>query len=343
MAAIQQRTVHCDRPFITYPTRDRLYGLCWRPDVSSLRIAASTFIPGEYANKIEIFHPTANQKEVVSALEIDHPYPPTKIMWSPASLNSHVELLATTADFLRLWTISDSSIELHSRFTEKKNNNDACAPLTSFDWNEVEPNIIGTSSTGTTCTIWDINQPTSPKHQIVAHDTEVYDIAFSSSDPKKFASVGGDGSLRLFDLRSLASSTIVYETPDKAALLRLAWNKRDDRFIATFADDSSKISVIDLRRPIYPMVELNKHKAGVNSISWSPHSRYDLCSAGEDNTAIVYDVCASMTRPGENVDGPWKSYPLLQSDEPINQIRWSPTEPNCIALCDEKALHVVQM
>lgn len=46
-----------------------------------------------------------------------------------------------------------------------------------------------------------MQQPTSPKHQIVAHDTEVYDIAFSSSDPKKFASVGGDGSLRLFDLR----------------------------------------------------------------------------------------------------------------------------------------------
>lgn len=141
--------------------------------------------------------------------------------------------------------------------------------------------------------------------------------------------------------RSLASSTIVYETPDKTALLRLAWNKRDDRFIATFADDSTKISVIDLRRPIYPMAVLDQHKAGVNSMSWSPHSRYDLCSAGEDNTAIVYDICAQMTRSGENVEGP--CYTLLKSDEPINQIRWSPTEPNCIALCDEKALHVVQM
>ncbi|KAG1708402.1 hypothetical protein DVH05_025080 [Phytophthora capsici] len=339
--ATPQRSVFCDRPFITYPTRDRLYGLCWRPDVSSLRIAASTFIPGEYANKIEIFHPAANQKEVVSALEIDHPYPPTKIMWSPASLNSHVELLATTADFLRLWTISDSSIELHSRFTEKKNNNDACAPLTSFDWNELEPNIIGTSSTGTTCAIWDINQPASPLNRIVTHDTEVYDIAFSSSDPKKFSAVGGDGSLRLFDLRSLDGSIITYIHPDATPLLRLAWNKRDDRFIATFADDSSKISVIDLRRPLIPMTELDHHKAPVNSMSWSPHSRYDLCSAGEDNTAFVYDICAQMTRSGENVDG--RCYSLLTSDEPINQIRWSPTEPNCIALCDEKALHVVQM
>lgn len=31
-----------------------------------------------------------------------------------------------------------------------------CAPLTSFDWNEKYPNIIGTASIDTTCTIWDV-------------------------------------------------------------------------------------------------------------------------------------------------------------------------------------------
>lgn len=31
-----------------------------------------------------------------------------------------------------------------------------CAPLTSFDWNEVDPRILGTSSIDTTCTIWDV-------------------------------------------------------------------------------------------------------------------------------------------------------------------------------------------
>ena len=33
-------------------------------------------------------------------------------------------------------------------------NSDFCAPLTSFDWNEVDPNLLGTSSIDTTCTIW---------------------------------------------------------------------------------------------------------------------------------------------------------------------------------------------
>ena len=38
-------------------------------------------------------------------------------------------------------------------FVQNKNS-EFCAPLTSFDWNETDPNIIGASSIDTTCTIW---------------------------------------------------------------------------------------------------------------------------------------------------------------------------------------------
>ena len=57
---------------------------------------------------------------------------------------------------------------------------------------------------------------------------QVYDIACACGT-KVFASVGADGSVRLFDLRSLEHSTIIYESappPDSAPLLRLAWNKQ---------------------------------------------------------------------------------------------------------------------
>ena len=39
-------------------------------------------------------------------------------------------------------------------FVTQNKNSDFCAPLTSFDWNEVDPNLLGTSSIDTTCTIW---------------------------------------------------------------------------------------------------------------------------------------------------------------------------------------------
>jgi WD repeat-containing protein 68 len=29
-----------------------------------------------------------------------------------------------------------------------------CAPLTSFDWNEVDPSMVASCSIDTTCTIW---------------------------------------------------------------------------------------------------------------------------------------------------------------------------------------------
>ena len=35
------------------------------------------------------------------------------------------------------------------------------APLTSFDWNEVDPNLLGTSSIDTTCTVWGLETGTS--------------------------------------------------------------------------------------------------------------------------------------------------------------------------------------
>ena len=38
-------------------------------------------------------------------------------------------------------------------FSQNKNS-EFCAPLTSFDWNETDPNLLAASSIDTTCTIW---------------------------------------------------------------------------------------------------------------------------------------------------------------------------------------------
>lgn len=55
-------------------------------------------------------------------------------------------------------------------------------------------------------------QKQAVKTQLIAHDKEVYDISFANGkDTNLFSTVGADGSLRLFDLRSLEHSTILYE------------------------------------------------------------------------------------------------------------------------------------
>lgn len=57
-----------------------------------------------------------------------------------------------------------------------------------------------------------------------------------------FASVGADGSVRMFDLRHLEHSTIIYEDPQHHPLLRLCWNKQDPNYLATMAMDGMEVS-----------------------------------------------------------------------------------------------------
>lgn len=42
------------RVFISYRSPHRLYGLCWGTKPNDLRVAASTFIPEEYVNKLQV-------------------------------------------------------------------------------------------------------------------------------------------------------------------------------------------------------------------------------------------------------------------------------------------------
>lgn len=59
-----------------------------------------------------------------------------------------------------------------------------------------------------------------------------------------FASVGADGSVRMFDLRHLEHSTIIYEDPQHRPLLRLAWNRQDPSYLATISMDACEVFFI---------------------------------------------------------------------------------------------------
>ena len=107
--------------------------------------------------------------------------------------------------------------------------------MTSFDWNQIDKKIIGTSSIDTTCTIWDIEKE-QVSTQLIAHDKSVYDICFAQ-DAHMFASAGEVGSARHFDLRDLEHSTIIFESEDQTPLLRVAWNRMDPNYLATIMTD----------------------------------------------------------------------------------------------------------
>ncbi|CAJ0939853.1 unnamed protein product, partial [Mesorhabditis belari] len=327
-----------------------LFSSCWSPSMDPhkrFRLAVSSFIE-EYSNKVSIVQLDESCSELMLRSTFDHPYPATKLLWIPDSKGTFPDLLATSGDYLRLWRLgSDDGATLEALLNTNRTA-EYCAPLTSFDWNEIDLNLIGTSSIDTTCTVWQLETGQvigqtrngrvdgSVRTQLIAHDSEVFDIAFSRHSKDVFASVGNDGSVRMFDLRHLDHSTIIYEDAGKQPLLRIGWNKQDNNYLCTFAKDSSEVVCVDTRVPCTPVARLRNHRAPVNGISWAPHSSCHLCTAGDDSQALIWDI-HELPRP---VDDPILAY---QAAAEVNQVHWSAAFPDWISICYNNRLEILRV
>ena len=289
----------------------------------------------EYSNKVDIV--SLDEETGTFPAEpthsFTHPYPCTKIMFIPDKEGTHEDLVATTGDYLRVWHIKEDGVRLKSLLNNNKNS-EFCAPLTSFDWNDANPARVGTSSLDTTCTIWDIEKETVDT-QLIAHDKEVYDIAFAKNE-HIFGSVGADGSVRIFDLRSLEHSTITYESKDLKPLLRLQWNKQDPNYMATFTANGTSCIILDIRVPSVPVAELRGHSASVNAMAWAPHSSCHICTAGDDNMALIWDL-SQMPKP---IEDPILAY---TADAEINQLQWSAAQPDWVAIAFDKRMQILRV
>ncbi|KAK0213013.1 WD40-repeat-containing domain protein [Desarmillaria ectypa] len=285
---------------------------------------------------------TDQYPDFATLCEAPHGYPATSLQWQPASATSHswtqksptTELLATTGDALRVWEYaSDASSQMSSYVgrqsaamshsltlktalsgQSKVQNQSTGAPLTNFSWNEKVPSLIVTSSIDTTCTVWNIDTAAAIT-QLIAHDREVYDVAWLPGSTDIFVSVGADGSLRAFDLRSLEHSTILYETPapknvpvpsvspsssarpPTSPLLRIAFNPSDSNYMSTFHMDGSEVQILDMRSPGQPVIELKVHHGPVNALGWGSAEHPLLATAADDCQLLLWDL-ASYTQTG---------------------------------------------
>ncbi|KIY63353.1 WD40 repeat-like protein [Cylindrobasidium torrendii FP15055 ss-10] len=317
---------------------------------SSYRLGIGSFIEN-FSNRIAVvglqdesvlveedYH---DYPDFVTLCEVAHGYPATSLQWQPASSVNHAwsskaastELLATTGDALRIWEYASEtspqmssyvgrqsapvshSLQLKSALSgQNKTQNQATgAPLTNFSWNEKAPSLIVTSSIDTTCTVWNIDTAGAVT-QLIAHDREVYDVAWLPQSTDIFVSVGADGSLRAFDLRSLEHSTILYETPapknvqpsaspsstarpPTSPLLRIAFNPHDSNYMSTFHQDGSEVQILDMRSPGHPVLELKAHSAPINSLGWGTSDRPLLATAGEDCQLLLWDLAGHTVAP----------------------------------------------
>ncbi|KIK68834.1 hypothetical protein GYMLUDRAFT_34827 [Collybiopsis luxurians FD-317 M1] len=299
--------------------------------------------------------------DFVTLCDAHHGYPVTSLQWQPASALSYqwtqksptTELMATTGDALRLWEYSGDTQPVISSYVgrpssgghslnlktalsgqSKVQNNSSGAPLTNFSWNEKAPSLIVTSSIDTTCTVWNIDTSAAVT-QLIAHDREVYDVAWLPGSTDIFVSVGADGSLRAFDLRSLEHSTILYETPapknmpppsaspstsarpPTSPLLRIAFNPSDSNYMSTFHMDGSEVQILDMRSPGQPVLELKGHHGQINAVGWGSGDQPLLATAGDDCQLLLWDLAShTASSASMNANSPRSASSRLNSPRP---------------------------
>lgn len=87
-------------------------------------------------------------------------------------------------------------------------------------------------------------------------------------------------------------------------LLRLATSPHDTHLLATFAQDSNIIRVLDVRQPGQALLELRGHSNNVNCLEWSPLRRGTLASGGDDCQVLLWDLLNSNSgMPAPPING----------------------------------------
>ncbi|CAN3355435.1 hypothetical protein DICA3_B10396 [Diutina catenulata] len=315
-------------------------------------VALSTYKEGS-SNKIQVIQGTADPEgidwEPVAEAQLD--YPVTHLQWDPANTMR----LAASSELLRLYKLDYDPeprlVQTHSLANNTTNKDDinTYPPVTSFDWNTTDPSIIITSSIDTTCTVWDLHRSyegvATVKTQLIAHDSEVFDVKFISKSTNIFSSVGNDGSMRVFDLRSLEHSTIIYEpavSKKSTALLKLSTSNIDQHHLATIGVNSNEVIIIDMRMPGLPVATIDGSLGGVsnapiNSIQWHPSSNF-LLTGGDDCQALVWDCSKIVGDSGTVIDCPVLAY---EEDTEVNNVCWRQDHGDWIGVVGGKGFQAV--
>lgn len=127
------------------------------------------------------------------------------------------------------------------------------------------------------------------------------------------------------------SPTLAQQTMSNAPpLLRLATSPHDTNLLATFAQDSNVIRILDVRQPGQALLELRGHGGAVNSVEWSPGRRGLLASGGDDSQVLLWDLMNSTptTGPSSNGSGGTEKHlaPVASwnCDYEVGNLGWAP-------------------
>ena len=126
------------------------------------------------------------------------------------------------------------------------------------------------------------------------------------------------------------SPTLAQQTMSNAPpLMRLATSPHETHLLATFAQDSNIVRILDVRQPGQALLELRGHGGALNCVEWSPLRRGTLASGADDCQVLIWDLMNQSSSAGlngtpateSNVRSPIASW---ECDYEIGNLGWVP-------------------
>uniref|UniRef100_A0A8C7JAD2 Peroxin-7 n=1 Tax=Oncorhynchus kisutch TaxID=8019 RepID=A0A8C7JAD2_ONCKI len=133
---------------------------------------------------------------------------------------------------------------------------------------------------------WDLSRGGQSLCTLQGHEGVIYSTLWSPHIPGCFASASGDGTLRVWDVKTGRCRLAI--PAHKAEILSCDWCKYDQNVIVTGAVDCS-LCVWDLRNVRQPLSRLRGHSYAIRRVKFSPFNQTVLASCSYDFTVRLWD------------------------------------------------------
>ncbi|KAL8735326.1 MAG: hypothetical protein Q9166_000871 [cf. Caloplaca sp. 2 TL-2023] len=234
----------------------------------------------------------------------------------------HVTESACTEDFnLRSSIIAYAAAHDTSGGTISARHRDQLA-ATDVKWSHGNyDTTIATAAASGQIVIYDINRAGVELARLHEHSRQVHRVAFNPFQGALLLSGSQDSTIRLWDLRTLATDGSVitcrstHKYPGNSEGIRdLRWSPTEGMDFAV-GTDNGVVQRWDVQRPNVPLLKINAHEKTCYSVDWHPDGKH-LASGGADKNVKVWDFSSTDRR----MKPCWQ----FRAPKPVHNLRWRP-------------------
>jgi len=179
---------------------------------------------------------------------------------------------------------------------------------------------IATAARNGKIMLYNIHRPGMDIARLHEHLQQVHKVDFNPLEGGILLSGSQDGTVRLWDLRSLQRSAMVCSSRDtfhgrSQSVRHVKWSPTSTWTFA-FSTDNGGLQRWDTRNNRIPLLKIHAHDGHCNTIDWHPDGRH-LATAGEDRTIKVWNMAPDEPRQ--------KAQFTLRTPFGVQNVRWRPS------------------